>query len=333
MLIILIVLVVIVALGIIFLQRSGGFGFPWVEFYVKGKESGFSFPEINLMRKAAVQNKLKNPSSLFWSERTLDRCIRGIIVQQRSKGDEDSQESIEFISKLFEFRNRVEFNRPKYRQGITSSRKMVAGQYLKLLLPGSGVYVAKVVENLRRYLAISYPEGKALPPGFSWKGQRIKVYFWRKEDAGYYFETLVLGDYNDQKFPILHIRHSDTLTRTQRRQSIRIDVNRNGQLHRLRTLDVANEQVGESGGYRCRIVDISESGAAVMVGGKAKAGMAVKIQTVLDDQDVVMCGAVKDVTYQDRKNASILHIEAASVGPVMKNRILSHVYGIFRDQN
>ena len=52
-------------------------------------------------------------------------------------------------------------------------------------MPGLGPFTSVIVENLNRYLAVSYPQGPKLPEGFSWKNQKIGVYFWRAEDAGY----------------------------------------------------------------------------------------------------------------------------------------------------
>jgi len=318
-----------------FVQRNGGFRFPWLQFYVKGKESGFRFRELNLLRHVAVENNLRDPTSLFWSEKTLDRCIRGTIIRFRSKNQEDTPNSVEFLNKLFDFRKRVEFNLPKYRIGITSSRSITPQQQLKITFPGSGVYYAKVVENMRKYMAISYPKGKQLPPGFSWERHKINVYFWRLEDAGYHFETRVLGDYLDRKFPILHVAHSDNLIRAQKRGSIRSVLNANGYLHPLRSIEAGNETWNATGGFRCRFVDISEDGAAVMVGGRAKPGIPVKIQAEILDKPMVMNGIVKGVTYKQSKNISVLHIQASppSPSPAMKNLILTYVYGIFKDQD
>jgi c-di-GMP-binding flagellar brake protein YcgR len=315
-----------------FIQRNGGFRFPWLQFYVKGKESGFRFRELNLLRHVAVENNLKDPTSLFWSEKTLDRCIRGTIIRFRSRGQEQNPSSVEFLNKLFDFRKRVEFNLPKYRIGITSSRSITAQQQLKITFPGSGVYYAKVLENMRKYMAISYPKGKQLPPGFSWERHKINVYFWRLEDAGYHFETRVLGDYLDRKFPILHVAHSDNLVRAQKRGSIRAMLNANGYLHPLSNIQSANENWDATGGYRCRFVDISEDGAAVMVGGRAKPGIPVKLQAELFEKQMIMSGIVKGVTYKQSKNVSVLHIQAVPTSPAMKNLILTYVYGIFKDQ-
>jgi c-di-GMP-binding flagellar brake protein YcgR len=323
-------LILIIALTI-FIQRSGGFGFPWIQFYVKGKESGFKFRELNLLRRVAVENRLKNPTSLFWSEKQLDRCIRGTIIRFRSKEKESDESSILFLNKLFDFRKRVEFNLPKYRLGLRSTRNIDTSQRMKITFPGGGVYQTKVVENMRKYLAISYPKGTPLPPGFSWKGEKINVYFWRQEDAGYYFESKVLGDFLDKKYPILHISHSDNLVRTQKRNSIRASLNRPGKVFPLRSIENANEEEERFGGYRGRMIDISEDGAAILVGGRAKPGLPVKLQTELLDNTVILCGIIKGVNYNNNRNVSTLHIQAVPPSPTMKNNILTYVYGIFKD--
>jgi c-di-GMP-binding flagellar brake protein YcgR len=329
--IVLAIFAVLFGLLLVYIQRNGGFGFPWVQFYVRGKEHGFKFRELNLLRRVAVENRLKNPTSLFWSERTLDRCIRGTIISFRANDKSDDEASIHFLNKLFDFRKRVEFNLPKYRLGIQSSRSMDAQQPIKITFPGGGAYTSKIVENMRKYLAVAYPRGKPLPFGVSWQGQKISVYFWRPDDAGYYFESRVIGDYMDRNYPILHITHSDQLVRTQKRSSVRAQIDTAGQIFPLRSIQQADEAYETTGGFRCKMVDISEDGAAVIVGGRAKPGLPVKIQTEMDEEQVVISGVIKGVNYRQNKNVSVLHIEAVPPGPQMKNKILTYVYGIFAE--
>ena len=54
MAIVLVFLAILLIGGIILLRRLGGGSFPWLQFYTKGKESGFVFKEINLLRRMAV---------------------------------------------------------------------------------------------------------------------------------------------------------------------------------------------------------------------------------------------------------------------------------------
>lgn len=315
-----------------FLRKAGGGNFPWIQFYAKGRESGFSFNEVNLLRKVAVENRLENPTSLFWSIRQLDRSIRGTIVKFRSEGTLGQDDVARFLSKLFDFRRRVELNLPKYKLGLKSSRKIVNHQRIKITLPGVGAYNSSVVENLRRYMAVSYPEGPVLPPGFSWKGQKITVYFWRADDAGYVFEAKVLEDFSEKEYPLLHISQSDSLVRSQKRQSVRVDMNKPASLYTLRSLTEANEVEETSRGLKCRLVDISSDGAAVLIGGRAKVGLVVKLQFHLGRNSIRMCGTVRGVSFNQKKNQSTLHIQAVPLSPRLRNVVLSYVYNLFNER-
>ncbi|MBI9102352.1 MAG: PilZ domain-containing protein [Spirochaetales bacterium] len=318
--------------GIAALRKMGGGNFPWVHFYAKGRESGFTFHEIGLLRKIAVENRLENPTSLFWSIKQLDRSIRGTISKLRAEGKLEQDTFARFLSKLFDFRRRVELNLPKYKLGLKSSRKIVNHQRMKLTLEGVGTYSTSVVENLRRYLAISYPEGPVLPPGFSWKGQKAVLYFWRADDAGYVFDTKVIEDFLDREYPILHVSHSDNLVRSQKRQSVRVEVNLPASLYTLRSINEANENEEQGRGLKCRLVDISSDGAALLIGGRAKIGLTVKLQFHLANSPIVMCGVVKGVSFNQKKNQSILHVQSVPLSLRQKNTVLSFVYNLFNER-
>ena len=328
----LLAIVVAVAFFLV-LRKAGGGRFPWLQFYTKGKESGFSFREVNLLRKVAVENKLKNPASLFWSIKQLDRSIKGIILKFRSQNTEGDEESNDILSKLFELRKKVEFDLPKYKLGLKSSRNIATQQRIKIMLPGEGPFSSMVVENLNRYMAVSYPQGPRMPQGFSWKGQRIGVYFWRKDDAGYFFQTKVLEDFFDKKYPILHIAHSNKVVRTQKRKSVRVETDLPASIFPLRTINEANENMVEEKGLRSRLLDLSEDGAAILIGGRAKVGLPLKVQFFLDDSAVVMCGVVKGVNYDEKRNRSTLHLQAVPLSPRLRNKVLAYVYNLFGERD
>lgn len=327
--IVLAIVLILIIIGYLYLRSLGGITFPWMQFYVRGKESGFTFQEVNLLRKVAIENRLKNPTSLFWSVKTLDRCIRSTIVSFRAAGTDQETKHLEFINKLFDFRKRVEFDQPKYKLGLTSTRGIAPGQTFKITLEGGGVYLSKLVENNRRYIAMTYPRGNPVPPGFSWRGQPMRFYFWRQEDAGYYFESRIIGDFIDRKVPIIHVQHSDNLVRAQKRRSVRRDLNAPAQLYPLRTIGDANEVLESAAGFRCRLLDVSEDGAAVAIGGRAKAGLPVKIIAEIAEQHVVLSGVIRSVNYKQKNNASILHIQAQRPSSGTKVKILTFVYKLF----
>lgn len=327
-------LVVGVIIFMFLLVVSRGFSFPWFRFLVKGKESGFTYNEINLLRDVAIENKLKNPTHLFWSVKVLDRCIRSAIIGFRARGTQDHRSNLEYLNRLFDFRARVELNQPQYRLGLKSTRSIGPGQALKIVLGGNGVYQSRVIENNRRYLAIAYPQGNRLPPGFKWTKQTLKTYFWRKGDAGYYFEGNVIGDFLVEKVPILHVAHTEKLVRNQKRKSVRRSVGTNGVIFPLRSISRANEDIETAGGgLRCKVIDISETGMGVAIGGKAKAGIPLKMQVTIAGEIIIMCGIVRSVEYKTARNLSVLHIEAKRPSLSMRAKILSFVYGLFASEH
>lgn len=330
--IILLAILLLAILSVLLLRRAGGGRFPWLQFYLKGRESGFLFREINLLRKVAVDARLENPTALFWSIKQLDRSIKGIIIKYRAKNQESDPQYNALLEKLFELRKRVEFELPKYKMGIKSSRKIMKNQRVRITLPGLGPFTSMIVENLPRYMAVSYPEGPKLPEGFSWRNQRIGVYFWRPEDAGYFFQTKVLEDYFERQYPILHVLHSDNLIRSQKRSSIRVETDLSAELYPLRTIDEGNEDAEHAKGLRCRVVDLSEGGAAILIGGKAKIGLPIKFQFSITDNLIIMVGVVKGVNFDSKKNRSLLHIQAVPPSVTMRNRILIYVYNLFAER-
>ena len=323
----LVVLATVLLVGVV--GYSSRRRFPVLQFYAKGKESGFTLRETRLLHRVAVERELEDPTSLFWSRSELDRSIRGIIEHQHAEGVDTSEQSIRFVSKLFGFRNRVEFNLPKYRRGLQSTRSIAVGQRLKLTYPGGGLYSTKVVENFRRHLAVEYPRGRTMGPVATWRGQTVNVYFWRQDDAGYYFDSRVIGDYFDRRDPVLHLSHSEQLARAQKRSAVRRKVGGPGTLLPLRSLEGADEEPPRGGGYRCRVIDISENGAALLVGGRTATGFALKLYVRLVGYDIVLCGTVRHSRYRENTNRSVLHVEAIQPSAKMRNRILSYVYGIF----
>jgi c-di-GMP-binding flagellar brake protein YcgR len=322
----------LVVLTLILLRRAGGGKFPWFKFYMKGRESGFVFKEINLLRRVSIEAKLENPTALFWSIKQLDRAIKGIIITYRARSQEQEPEYNLLLSKLFELRKRVEFDQPKYKLGIKSSRKLTPKQPLRITLPGIGPFSALIVENLTRYMAIAHPQGPKLPDGFSWKNQKIGIYFWRAEDAGYFFQTKVMEDFIERKYPILHIAHSDNLIRTQKRSSVRVETDMPAELYPLKSIDSVTEMPDEARGLRCRLADVSEGGAAILIGGKARVGLPVKLQFSLAETLVVMSGVVKGINYDQKKNRSLLHMQASPPSVTMRNRILTYVYNLFGER-
>ncbi|HOZ70942.1 MAG TPA: PilZ domain-containing protein [Spirochaetales bacterium] len=324
----LLIVVVLLLFVTLTLLLRGDRRFSPLEYYARGKEVGFTFSEARAIMEMCRIAGVPDSTAALWSIRELDACIKAFAKKYRAEGMERDRGAIVFMEKLYEFRKRLEFELPKYRAGITSSRFIRANQRIRVLVEGIGVYSSTVIDSNERYLVVSYPVGARVPPGFQWKGARVSVYFWRQEDAGYVFDTYVLEDLRIRDIPVLQLGHSGSLLRTQKRKSLRVRSRMPAYLYLLKRLEGAYEKPERVPGLKCVVQDVSEDGVSVLIGGKARIGLLVKAQFYIGDDQIVISGTVKGSEYDVEKNQSLLHVEAMTPSPRMRNVIRSHVYNV-----
>jgi hypothetical protein len=76
------------------------------------------------------------------------------------------------------------------------------------------------------------------------------------------------------------------------------------------------------------LLDISDSGAAVLVRGHLEPGFYVKVQTMLGGFPVAVCGEIKAANVHPEKQITVLHIEAIPLSKASRIRILAYVLGL-----
>lgn len=326
LLIIFLILVVLVPVVVLLARTEKPYSS--ITYYDRAKEMGFTLAEANRIKAKARDAGMADPAECLWHTRDLDIVISGFTDEFRAQKTDKQRDTIAFMEKLYEFRKRLEFDNPQYKFGIHSTKMVKRGQKLRVLIQGLGVHQSTIVDNNERYLVITYPLGVRVEPGFNWKGKKISVYLRRDNDAEYVFDTYVLDEVRINNIPVLQIAHSDSLFRSQKRRSIRMRANSPAYLYLIRKGDTAYERPERIPGLRCIVEDISDDGAAIRIGGKARSGMLVKVQLWINDDVIVLSGTVKGSDYESIKNQSVLHIQALPLSPRMRNLIRSHVYNI-----
>lgn len=299
-----------------------------INFFTIGSDQRFSPGEISLLWRLARTCGLESPVSLFYSVESLDRCIGHVIEDYKTRGVLDMAEPQEFLTKLYDFRTKIELDAAQKR-GIGSTRSLAKGQKLRVILPGSGVFYTEIVQNAR-HIVVGVPkqDGLIRIPGDRWKGRRLSVYLWRRKDACYVFDTVAteFGVYNGQS--CLFLEQTDSLVRAQKRKSVRAECSIMADLYPISTETVDHKAVETSGGCRCLLEDISEDGALVRIGGRGRDNVQIKLQFELDGTFIMMFGIVRSAEYDRQANQSRLHFECTYLEPNMRNAILSYVYHV-----
>jgi c-di-GMP-binding flagellar brake protein YcgR len=328
-------IIIAVVLGIIyfiFLRPKKKSSSSWFQFFAKGKDAGFSFKEIELLRQLAVKSNLEDPAALFWSQNQLDVCIKSLVRSIKISGNEEDRSSQDFLAKLYDFRKKIEMEKPKFKiGGIQNSRQINEEQVLRILVEGVGVFKSHVIKNVSQYMTVARPISTKLPVNFSWQGMRISVYFWRDDDAGYVFDADILDEVYSKGRAALKIGHADRLTRTQKRKSIRVKIHKSAFLYLLVDEEDANK-IEVNPGLKCFLEDLSDTGCAVTIGGKAVVDLRVKIQFSLDNQAIAVSGTVRSIEFKEDTNRSLLHIEADPLPLETRNHILGQVFGMLPEE-
>jgi c-di-GMP-binding flagellar brake protein YcgR len=327
---ILVIIIITAGIGGLILSQSNNDKKSWVTFFAKGKDAGFSLGEIELLRRLAVKTCLDDPSSLFWSQHQLDNCIRNMVRSVRLAGG-GNKSTQDFLSKLYDYRKKIEMEKPRIKHGISDTRQVEEGQGLRILLEGQGVFGSRILKNTNQYLTIARPNNTKLPFSFSWIGTNSSIYFWREDDAGYVFDTDVQDEVFSKGKPALKISHGTTLSRTQKRRSVRIKIHKAAFLYILNH-DEPSDSLEMTPGHKCFVENLSDTGCGVLIGGNAAAGLRIKVQFILNNAPIRISGMVRSTEYDEEKNQSVLHVEAEPMDVETRNLVLGEVFGMLSEE-
>ena len=299
-----------------------------LSFIILGLDSGFSFSDSLLLWNVAQICQLDQPTSLFFSLNSLSRCLNHISNQASADGVTDTAKMQLLLTKLFNFRTKLQ-NESDDKKGLVTTQSLDKGQKLRIILPGKGVFYSEILNNAGS-IVISVPKQKELIPipAHQWVGKVVSVYFWRKGDAAYVFDSKITQHGMFMGKTSLSLQHSANLTRTQKRKAIRAKCEIYGTLFIIKKNTIDVSAIETQNGYRCLIEDISESGAMIKIGGKGMQNVKIKLQFNLQSKLIVMYGVIRKVSYNEAENISHLHFECTQIDPVMRNDVLSYVYNI-----
>lgn len=302
-----------------------------IKFYISGLDEGFNLLDISTLWEAAKICGLEDPNSLFYSMMSLTKCMERLTSEAASSNNQNKHQDL--LSKLFDFRTKIQ-NETDQKKGIQTTLSLEKDQKLRIILPGKGVFTSRILNNGKQ-LIISVPKRKDIieVPAADWIQKIISIYLWRKGDARYVFDTTVLQAGLFLGESALFIKHTNELVRTQKRKAVRADCKIYGHLYIIKEEIKDYNAVETQNGYKCLIEDISEAGALVRIGGKGVSNVQIKLQFNIQNMLIVMFGTIKNTSYNEEKNESLLHFECKHIDPVMRNEVLAFVYNMLPEKD
>ena len=329
-----VVFLIFLALFIMIISHVSGSGKAgnWRQFFITGKEEGFSLKEIDALRRLVTKCELEDPCSIYSSQDQLETCIRYMVQSIRTYGESEENGTQNFLSKLYDFRKKIEMNKPRFKTSISNSRQIGESQQLRIEVAGVGVFKSDVVSANTSHLIISRPVSNEVTQSVHWPTTKVSVYFWREGDAGYVFDTKVYEDVVINNISCLKLGHSDSIFRTRKRNSIRVELHKPAFIY-LAAFGDTSESFETTPGVKCFLKDLSDTGCAVLIAGQASPSLRVKVQFSLGNNRICIVGTVRAVDFNEEKYTSILRIEAEPLPLDMRNHILGEVFGVQSDDD
>lgn len=288
--------------GLVIYSSGGSFNTCSADFFAKGSEAGLSLTEIKTLKRAADYLRMEKPLLILGSMDHVDNAINKISHHLEHSGYRDS-DAIDILENLFKYRKKVEIKKIERKSIVISSREIDEGQRVKVTLgsnypPINGV----VMTNSPDALVIDFSSDTNLNSNIVINGP-VNVYFWKKDDAGYYFETIVIDYSLGKKWKVAH---SNKLIRSQKRENIRKDIATIGYILKLENISKRNDNPIGSNGTIVQLKNLSESGIAFYINGKVPKSTPLKIEFDINGKKIVVCGFVKESIYNEVKGISLI---------------------------
>jgi c-di-GMP-binding flagellar brake protein YcgR len=309
-------------------KRGGGqaAGSGWHSFYHIAKTRGLGKQETEMLRRLVQECRLARPSLVFTSLHVLDSCIQR-QVRRLSLREVQGESRDDLINRYYRLRNRVA--RARSADGVASTRAIPVGSRVRVMVQNHGSFTLTVNLNNEDCLGVSIP---TLPPGRSiaWDKKRVKLSFWRENDAAYMFFTRVEDMIINDEVQSICLRHSDRPTRVQKRLYPRKSVRLPVFFTRVRVIEEGGRKkavVDRKDTHWGTIIDISVGGLSIETTIPFNKNNYLRSEFELrEDYKVVAFGKVKRIEQHRVTKNWIMHIQFTKIDKKHKNEIFALLY-------
>jgi c-di-GMP-binding flagellar brake protein YcgR len=335
-------LVALIVIGTLVSRRAGSRAptdptrFSNASFRRTGKAIGLTPAHIDMLENLVRVCKLKQPFLLFTSTTLLDDTLKKGLHSIDNARDlaEDERENRRAI--VFQIKQIVEQSGRKGAQ-LSSTTSLKPGQMLTITPEGAGPFSSKVISNMKDFLTVGAPTQPAGADTRWMRGTKLSVYLWKENDAGYSFQSKVLGYDTVKGIPSVLIQHSKTLRREQRRRSRRRELMRpcfyfpiriveSGEGRRAERKAVVDQSLRTLG----TVVDLSAGGCAIQTLNPIDKGKLVMIEFDIDRTAPIRAYGKVAHIHRQRGRGGVMHVMFTRVTRQYLNRITEFVYDFSR---
>ncbi|HTP57906.1 MAG TPA: PilZ domain-containing protein [Spirochaetia bacterium] len=280
--------------------------------------------------------KVKQPALVFTSPGLLDDTLKkGLYSLRASRGmTEEEREKRSAI--IFQIKQILERN-ARRGSSVKSTVYLKPGQVLTITPQDGSPFSSRLISNMKDFLTVATPQGTAGGDTRWMRGTTLTVYLWRENDAGYSFQSKVLGYDTVKGVSCVLIQHSRTLRREQRRRNRRREIMRACFYYPIRITEVPEGRtiqrkanVERSMRALGTVIDLSAGGCAIETMHPFERGKLVMVEFDIERAAAIRAfGKVVSARRQKGRGGS-MHLMFTRVTQQHLNRISEFVYDFGR---
>ncbi len=297
------------------------------EFNQTALNLGLTKNQVKDIKNLLARSGITKPYLVFSDASLLDKVIAESIQGIEKNKIADVEKEKEILN-LFEIKRIIHNHFLDMSEGVRSTSEIEPNQLLNLKLPGVGTFYSIVIINENKNLICSMPEIKD-PMSVPWKDKQVEVYFWRFNDAGYVFKTVIENVIFNQKMQALILGHKNNIKRIQRREFPRRKCRFNAKFFKF---SLSTNETGKPVILLGRtqfgvVIDVSPGGISLASDEVLSKNQSVKMEVTIDEDVLVAYGTI--INAVKKKNMYIMHVQFQRITDHNKNIIYRYVYRYF----
>jgi hypothetical protein len=302
-----------------------GFGFRRI-----GHEIGFSNDQISFLEAYGKKFQVTNPEHTLRNPQALDEFLKKVFTDIENHVESEAIHD-QKSSTLFQIREYIDQARSSGKP-ISNTHILQKGTAFTFITPEEDHYTSRFVSVDSGGLASIIPkDGLGQELRFK-RGTKLNCFFYSGPQAGYTFETKVLGYIPWGASSLMVLRHSEHVealpTRKHRRRetSIPCDLTPVNIVVVKNTPKPARQAVISGRAFPGQVLDMSAGGLSVRSIHTGDEGAYYKIDFTLPQGNLAaICRIVK--LNPLKASGGIMHLQFAKISRRDINKILSYVYG------
>ncbi len=285
--------------------------------------------EVDLLRQLTKLSCPDDPPMILTSLKVFDRGAK-LLKNNLSKMQLGETNTIHFLNALTILRKKIENLRIGIMPKLNHTSEIKENQRVQILLSPDESFPCYVLNSDKQRLALTVPTQDGNEIKLS-PGTKLKVYFWRNDDAGYSFETEILG-LHEGTISALYVQHSDKISRTQMREYIRIPT-RTQVNYKLRSSTASIPK--DKNDFTGQLTNISGGGGSIVSKSDNRTDqieignlIELRFSFKVDSPQINTMGRIVHIQLNEKDRTFTLSVEFVGIDEKTREEIIKYVFNI-----